>query len=105
MARIFGSAVDETHVNTLSPSQPRFVQELDNIASRISKCVILRIDRCEDSNKIIEHFIPWMNGTDMCGQHKNTNRKPSDDVLLEGASAVILEQNYIDELIFNLGEE
>ena len=104
MARIFGSSVDETHINTLSPSDPRFVQELDNIASRISKCFILRIDRCEDSNKIIEHFIPWMHGTDMCSHHANVKGKASDEVS-EEAGAVILEQNYIDELIFNLGED
>mmetsp|Transcript_10875 Transcript_10875/g.16784 ORF Transcript_10875/g.16784 Transcript_10875/m.16784 type:complete len:414 (+) Transcript_10875:101-1342(+) len=104
MARIFGSSVDETHINTLSLSDPGFVQELDNIASRISKCFILRIDRCEDSNKIIEHFIPWMHGTDLCSRHVNVEGKPSDTVS-EEAGAVILEQNYIDELIFNLGED
>ena len=104
LARIFGSTVDETHVNTLSLSEPGFVQELDKIASRISKCIILHSDRCEDSNKIIEHFIPWMNGTDMCSRHKNSFGKSSDEVS-EEAKAVILEQNYIDELIFNLGEE
>jgi len=104
MARVFGSSVDETHINTLSPSDPRFVQELDNIASRISKCFILRVDRCEDSNKIIEHFIPWMRGTDMCSRHANSKGQSSDEVS-EEAGAVILEQNYIDELIFNLGED
>jgi len=105
MARIFGSTVDETYINTLSPSHPGFVQELDNVASRISKCLIIRVDRCEDSNVIIEHFIPWMNGTDVCSHHENSHGKPSDQVISEEAKAVILEQNYFDELIFDLGEE
>ena len=104
MARIFGSTVDETYINTLSPSDPRFVQELESVASRMSKCLILRVDRCEDSNAIINHFVPWMNGTDICSHHENANGKPSDEVSDE-AKSVILEQNYFDELIFNLGEE
>jgi hypothetical protein len=104
MARIFGSTVDETYVNTLSPSDPRFIQELESVASRMSKCLILRVDRCKDSNAIIHHFIPWMNGTDVCSSHKNVHGKPSDEVT-EKAKSVILEQNYFDELIFTLGEE
>ena len=104
MARIFGSTVIETDVNTLAPSNPRFIQELDSVASRISKCIIVRVDRCEDSNVIIKHFIPWMKGTDVCNHHVNVHGKSSDEVS-EEASTVILEQNYFDELIFNLGEE
>lgn len=104
MARIFGSTVDETYVNTLSPSDPRFIQELESVASRMSKCLILRVDRCEDSNAIIHHFVPWMNGTDICSSHANAHGKPSDEVT-EKAKSIILEQNYLDELIFTLGEE
>ena len=105
MARIFGSTVDETYINTLSPSHPGFVQELNNVASRMSKCLVIRVDRCEDSNAIIEHFIPWMNGTDVCSHHENAHGKTSDEVISEEAKAGILEQNYFDELIFDLGEE
>lgn len=97
-------SMSEIHVNTLSPCDPRFVQELHNVASRISKCVILRVDRCEDSNKIIKHFIPWINGTDVCSHHDKVQGKSSDQVS-EEASAVIFEQNNFDELIFSFGEK
>lgn len=103
-ARIFGSTVHESQVNTLSPSKPSFLEELDNIASRISTCVILRIDRCQDSDVIMHHFIPWMSEASLCSRHEKKVGKESDAVSEESA-AVILEQNYMDELIFDFAND
>ena len=103
-ARIFGSTVHESQVNTLSPSEPSFLQELDNIASRISKCVILRMtDRCEDSDVIMHHFIPLMSNVSLCSKHEKPGVK--SDGVSEESAAVILEQNYMDELIFDFASD
>ncbi|GFH62048.1 hypothetical protein CTEN210_18524 [Chaetoceros tenuissimus] len=88
-ARIFGSTAHESEVNSLSPSKPNFLQEFENIVSRMSRCAIVHINRCEDSNKILHHFVPWMSMADMCGTHeKNSN---STGGLSEEAAEVILE--------------
>lgn len=102
-ARIFGSTAHESEVNSLSPSKSNFLQEFENIVSRMSRCAIVHINRCEDSNKILHHFVPWMSQADMCGTHeKNSNSTggPSEE-----AAEVILEQNYMDELLFRYSEE
>ena len=103
-ARIFGSTVHESQVNALSPTKPSFLEELDNIASRISKCVILHIDRCEESDVILRHYVPWMSGASFCSQHQNEHGVDSDAVS-EEAAAVILEQNQMDELIYEFAND
>eukprot|EP00957_Ditylum_brightwellii_P047384 3599504-Ditylum_brightwellii.AAC.1 len=50
IARIFGSTQDETAVNTLSPSGVWFDKEFETIALRLSQCVIVLPERCQESN-------------------------------------------------------
>ncbi len=105
-ARIFGSTAHESEVNTLSPGKPNFLQEFDNIVSRMSRCAIVHINRCEDSTKVLHHFVPWMSQADVCGTHLNkNNRAKSTEGPSAEAAKVILEQNYMDELVFRYAEE
>lgn len=105
VARIFGSLNDESDINTLSPNDPIFLHEFNKIASRMSRCVILIPERCEDSNKVISHYFPWMGEvSDLCHSHLNpsTGAKSSKD-LQDGAADAILSQNVMDELLFQFG--
>jgi hypothetical protein len=104
-ARIFGSSADETVVNTLMPNDPIFLHEFEKAASRMSRCVIVMVNRCEESNAIIRHFFPWLSDTNLCGNKTNAAKtKGEKKVLHADASEAILSQNYIDELLFQFGE-
>ena len=106
VARIFGSLHDESAINTLSPDDPIFLHEFNKIASRMSRCVVLIPERCEDSNKVISHYFPWMGEVaDLCHSHLNSAKghaKSSKD-LQDGAADAILSQNVMDELLFQFG--
>eukprot|EP00978_Attheya_sp_CCMP212_P008443 scaffold19853_cov89-Attheya_sp.AAC.1 len=104
IARIFGSTVDETVVNTLSPDNPIFLNEFEKIASRMSQCIVTMVHRCDESNTIISHFFPWMT-TNLCNEVRNKALTTKDMTVLQAnATDAILSQNYMDELLFNLGE-
>eukprot|EP00978_Attheya_sp_CCMP212_P007606 scaffold17567_cov28-Attheya_sp.AAC.1 len=104
ISRIFGSTVDETVVNTLSPDNPIFLNEFEKIASRMSKCIVVMVHRCDESNKIISHFFPWMT-TNLCNKVSNKANTTNDITVLQAnASDTILSQNYMDEMIFKFGE-
>eukprot|EP00978_Attheya_sp_CCMP212_P029649 scaffold106029_cov51-Attheya_sp.AAC.1 len=104
-ARIFGSTADETVVNTLMPNDPIFLHEFEKAASRMARCVIVMVHRCQESNAIIRHFLPWLNDTNLCGNVNNAARtKGEKKVLHVNASEAILSQNSIDELLFQFGE-
>ncbi|MGK3744152.1 MAG: hypothetical protein ACI90V_011012 [Bacillariaceae sp.] len=60
-ARIFGCTADETVVNTLMLNDPIFLDKFEKAASRMSRCVIVMTRRCQESNTIIRHFLPWLN--------------------------------------------
>ena len=117
IARIFGSTEDETRVNTLSSLQTTnildnpsyFQQEFEKIAYRMSRCVIIMIDRCEESNAVLKHYLPWMaNDKNFCNKANADNAAKSDKsrkILRENASEAIISQNYMDELVFQFGEK
>lgn len=104
--RIFGRTADETYINTITPDHPLFSFEFDTAAKHMSKCVIVMPERCEDSNKIINHFFPWIGHVDLCTKHLNSSRLKGANKtsLAENVTRVILETNQMDELLFQFGE-
>ena len=97
--RIFGDVMDETVVNTITVDSPFFVTELDSVTSRISKCVIVSTEYCEESNIIVAHFFPWLKLFNLCGTHNNVG-KVEKTGLMEDAEEAIIQQNYFDELVY-----
>jgi hypothetical protein len=102
-ARILGNTPDESLVNRISPEtygHVHYVNELETIFFRMSSCVVVRIDLCEESNKILKHFFPWMEAeADVCNIHRNSNHEIKREELTDEAKEVILSQNHFDELI------
>lgn len=107
IARIFGRTNDENLINHLSVKTygPKyFLDELETVMSRMASCVVVRMDRCEDSNAILKHFLPWMHSEDMCESTKEKQSSLSG-VVSDEAREAILAQNSFDELVFRFGEE
>ena len=104
--RIFGdSGADETFANTITSDNPSFLHEFNKAAKHLSECIIVMSGRCEDSNKVMSHFVPWLSHVDLCDTVANSAKTSSaDKILQENASEVILQQNYMDEQLFQFGE-
>ena len=105
-ARIFGSTQNETDVNTLSSaSDVRFKEEFKTIALRLSQCVIVLPQQCHDSNAVLQRYLPWpTDNMDLCGKQSNKNKASNSMTLQELATEAILEQNYMDERLYQFGE-
>ena len=106
IARILGRTNDENLINHLSVRTyglKYFLDEMETVMSRIASCVVIRMDRCEDSNAILKHFLPWMHSEDLC---KSSEKQSSfSGVVSDEVREVILAQNSFDELVFQFGEE
>jgi hypothetical protein len=61
--------------------------------------VIVSNEYCEESNIIVAHFFPWLKSFNLCGIHKK-NGQVKNTGLMEGAKEAIIEQNYMDELVY-----
>ena len=79
-----------------------FVDELDTVLAPMARCVMLRVDRCQDSSIILRHYLPWINTTKLCTTHALKSHRSKD--LRAGAATVILEHNAFDELAFRFGD-
>ncbi|KAL9181000.1 hypothetical protein ACHAXT_009805 [Thalassiosira profunda] len=104
--RIFGgSSSDERYVNTITANHPAFLFEFNRTAQHLASCVVLMTGRCEESTKVLSHFMPWLgDGVDLCRVHENESLvERTKKQLQEGAEDAILEQNQMDELLFQLG--
>ena len=102
--RTMGSAIDEPYINTISPDHPSFSYEFNKTANHLSKCVIVMNERCEDSNKIIAYFLPWLGEVDICKTWMNKGQTgPNATELVANASEAILKNNQMDELLFQFG--
>jgi len=104
--RTMGSSIDETYINTMTTYHPSFSYEFNKTAKHLSKCIIIMNERCEDSNKILSHFIPWLGKVDICSEKINSSTLKAKDKtsLAANASQVILENNQIDELLYQFGQ-
>jgi hypothetical protein len=104
--RTFGITPDETYINTMTLNHASFSHEFSTAAKHMSKCVIVMPERCEDSNKIISHFFPWIGHVDLCTAHMNSSqlRGANKTSLAENAMEVILKNNEMDELLFQFGK-
>jgi hypothetical protein len=102
----FGGRSDEIYINNLTPDHPSFRIELDTAAEHMSKCIVVIPERCEDSNKVIRHYFPWLNTVDLCKTRLNTSRVQGANKtsLAENATEIILKYNQMDELLFRFGE-
>ena len=106
IARILGRTNDENLINHLSVRTyglKYFFDEMETVMSRMASCVVVRMDRCEDSNAILKHFLPWMHSEDLC---KLKEKQSSfSGVVSDEVREAILAQNSFDELVFRFGEE
>lgn len=105
IARIFGNTQDEKAVNRLSPQTDgiHFWNDLERVFSRMTKCVMVRVDRCEDSNIILKHYLPWMKA-DLCETKQNTGTITSKKQdLAKDVQEIILKHNQFDDLAFQFG--
>jgi len=106
MARAFGSTPYEHAVNHFSvetEGTKHFLTELEHVLSRMAGCVMVRMDRCEDSSTILQHYLPWVQG-DICskGGHVKiglSKVKNGSDLTTE-AQEEILSQNKFDDFVF-----
>lgn len=103
--RIFGSSsADEIEVNTLTPNHPSFQSEFNSSAKRLLSCVILLSERCNESTKVLSHYIPWLSNVDLCDIRLNKDPMGRGiNNLTKGANEVIKVNNIMDELLFELG--
>eukprot|EP00639_Heterosigma_akashiwo_P015321 CAMPEP_0206369024 /NCGR_PEP_ID=MMETSP0294-20121207/5040_1 /ASSEMBLY_ACC=CAM_ASM_000327 /TAXON_ID=39354 /ORGANISM="Heterosigma akashiwo, Strain CCMP2393" /LENGTH=376 /DNA_ID=CAMNT_0053815679 /DNA_START=12 /DNA_END=1142 /DNA_ORIENTATION=- len=109
LARVFGSTYDEAIVNRHHLSEPTFLPEFNRIASRMSKCVVIELEKCQESTEVIRHFLPWLgNGIDLCSSSVKQNvgeiRQHTDSATSSAVSDAILSQNTMDELLYRFGE-
>ena len=105
--RAFGSpSQDETLVNTINYAHPSFSFELNRAAHRLSTCVVVIPDRCNESNAVLSHFIPWLENFDLCREKLNMNPLQSKNTTLsEEATKAILRHNQLDDILFHFGEK
>ncbi|KAL7538732.1 hypothetical protein ACHAWF_006191 [Thalassiosira exigua] len=105
--RAFGSINDETIINTIARDSPYFDQELQRASSRMAQCVVVILDRCEDSNAVLRHYLPWLGeGLDLCATHANAGHTAGvHKGIQEGSADAILKQNEMDEALFQFGRE
>ena len=106
MYRIFGSTQHETFVNRLSVKTygaTHYLDELETVLGRMAKCVMIRVDRCADSNTVLQHFFPWIDVGDLCQiREKQTNLTTA---ITDEAKEAILAQNTFDDMVFKFGAE
>ena len=107
MARTFGSLNDETMINTLTRSSPFFESELHRAAGRMAKCIIVDLDRCEESNAVLRYYLPWLgNELDLCSERKNVGfSKKNRTHIQKGSAEAILKLNEFDEAMFQFGTQ
>ena len=103
--RIMGSSIDETYINTMSTSQPSFLYEFNKTAHHLSKCIIVMGERCEESNRVLSHYLPWLGNVDLCDVSEQSSKLDEKSKMLQpNASEVILQYNRMDELLYQFGE-
>lgn len=102
--RIFGDigAVDEVQINTMSVDDPNFLPEFKKVTSRMSKCVLVRFDRCEDSNDMVSYFFPWLTPFNLCSTHVNSMKKKR--TVDSDSYKIIIKHNFLDEMVFQFAE-
>ena len=105
VARIFGSSGYEPDINSLNIDNERFRDELERAISRISGCVIIRVDRCEDTITVLRHYLPWLEKVDgLCSSHQKQSKRQGASSLGEDAKRAILYHNRFDDMVFSFAE-
>ena len=117
MARTLGTMDDEDHVNSLSSANPMSAADigtlhtqLDVVLQRVGKCLpILKNHRCEESQLLVEHYVPWFAGRFRCDAGKRSYQASMGTTglvkdLSEEAQQEILRQNVVDELSYRFAE-
>mmetsp|Transcript_20664 Transcript_20664/g.41192 ORF Transcript_20664/g.41192 Transcript_20664/m.41192 type:complete len:231 (+) Transcript_20664:489-1181(+) len=105
LLRTFGSLNDEEIINTFTKDSPYFESELRRAAGRMARCIIVDLHRCEESNAVLQHYLPWLgHSLDLCTGHKNVGKTSSNHTRIrEGSAEAILAQNEFDESLFRFG--
>ena len=114
--RALGTLGDEEQVNTLTSGVERdnresiAVDQLETILLRLSKCVpMMRKDRCNDSQTILNHYFSWFEPFSRCNEGEETFQKPTGTeaivkLLSNESKAEILRQNTVDEYAYRFSE-
>ena len=105
LLRTFGSLNDEEIINTFTKDSPYFESELRHAAGRMARCIIVDLHRCEESNAVLRHYLPWLgHSLDLCTGHENVGKTSSNHTRIrEGSAEAILAQNEFDESLFRFG--
>lgn len=102
--RIFGSFTSETWLNSKMDNIPLLKSEMELVIDRLSKCVVLLMDRsCEDNQKVGKYYFPWMAEYFTC-KKLNSGDFTKYTALTEGSDKVVSEYNKIDDYAYEFGE-
>ena len=115
VVRAMGTLGDEQQVNTLTSdlvdtNEGVAENQLDIILSRLSRCVpLLRKEHCQDSQTVINHFVPWFGPFNRCNQgevsyQNGTGTGKIVNVLSNESKAEILRQNILDDYAYRYSE-
>lgn len=99
LLRTFGSLNDETIINTFKMDSPYFKSELSCASGRMARCIIVDLNRCEESNAMLRYYLPWLgHSLEMCTRHEQIGETSSNHTLIQDGSAeAILALNEFDE--------
>ncbi len=105
LLRTFGSLNDETIINTFTKDSPYFKSELRRAAGRMARCIIVDLHRCDESNSVLRHYLPWLgHSLDLCTGHEQIGQTSSNHTRIrEGSAEAILAHNEFDEALFRFG--
>lgn len=101
--RSFGNIGREFY--NIAQDDPYYLPDLESILYRMSQCIIVQTDQCDDSNKVMRHFFPWVEVVDLCKTHQNVGKvRKSNEAVTEESKQAIMQFNYFDDLIFQFGQ-
>lgn len=92
------------HENTRKQQQCVLSTELDGVLSKLSQFIVTMQDRCEDNLIVIKHYAPWLERFfPKCGVKSNVGSINTTQ-LTGGSEEAILEQNALDEHVFQFAK-
>ena len=101
---------DESIVSELTSSTSgwsRFaIPALDDALGQLSQCVVVALERCEETMLVLRHFLPWLVSSYDCKsasvEGRNAGRVPRGR-LSDGAKQIIEDQNALDTRVYAFG--
>jgi len=109
--RNFGNTFDEYTLNRLSLGDDErlntiLIWELDTVLSRLSRCAVGLLSRCDESKIVFGYYFPWMDMNEFdCRQKVNEGKvKVNKTIVDEASEEAILRHNVLDQHIYQFVE-